>query len=228
LQERFHDYWALAEAMRVQLYWAVAAVPASVSDHYLTKQSSEPKKSGGPEWIQFALRGPSLWATSVAEITRKPLRDIIKRGWITDQERFFAERAEFDLRAAEGADRFTTVFAVLSVLGAIALCGLFYVQPEPGDWFSGLYQDHGWLIVLTATLPGIASFFSASARSRNYRPDAYALMRRMFRRAADFTDAAAAPDHLFQNIVRELGHDALAENAEWLREHRNRKIEPGS
>ena len=44
-----------AEALRVQLYWAIAAVPASVSDHYLCKQSGELGR------IQFTLRGPSLW-----------------------------------------------------------------------------------------------------------------------------------------------------------------------
>ena len=65
---------------------------------------------------------------------------------------------------------------------------------------------------------------------RSYWPHAhaYALMRRMFRRAASFMNTADAPDDLFQDIVRELGREALSENAEWLGEHRNRKIEPGS
>ena len=223
-QEHFQDYRALAEALRVQLYWAIAGVPASVSDHYLRKQSGE------LGWIQFALRGPSLWATSVAQVTRQPLRRIIESGWVNDQERFFAGRAELNLRAAEGAELFTRLFVVLGIVGTIALCGLYYVKTDYGTWLSNLYNKHDWLILLTATLPGVAAFFSVSARLRNYLPHAhaYALMRRMFRRAATLMNAPGAPDALFQSIVRELGREALSENAEWLGEHRNRKIEPGS
>jgi hypothetical protein len=33
-------------------------------------------------------------------------------------------------------------------------------------------------------------------------------------------------DANFQGVVREIGREALAENAEWLVEHRHRKFEP--
>ena len=223
-QEHFQDYRALAEALRVQLYWAIAGVPASVSDHYLRKQSGE------LGWIQFALRGPSLWATSVAEAAPKPLRSIIERGWVNDQESFFAGRAELNLHAAEGADIFTRIFVVLGILSAALLCGLFYVGSDYGSLLANLSNDHERLILLTATLPGVAAFFSASATLRNYLPHAhaYALMRRMFRRAAALMHAPGVTDEVFQNLVRELGREALSENAEWLGEHRNRTIEPGS
>jgi hypothetical protein len=222
-QEKFQDYRALAEALRVQLYWAIAAVPASVSDHYLRKQSGE------LGWIQFALRGPSLWAASVAETIITPQRGIIEKGWVTDQSEFFARKAELNNRAAEGAELYTTIFVVLSIIGAIGLAGLFFANADHGTSLSSLLEDHDWLILATATLPGVAAFFSVSSRLRSYQPHAhaYALMRRMFRRAADLMSVSTS-DAQFQNIVRELGREALSENAEWLGEHRNRKIEPGS
>ena len=37
-QNRFQDYRALAEGLRVQLYWAIGALPAAVPDYYLRKQ----------------------------------------------------------------------------------------------------------------------------------------------------------------------------------------------
>jgi hypothetical protein len=223
-QERFQDYRALAEALRVQLYWAIAAVPASVSDHYLRKQSGE------LGWIQFALRGPSLWAASVAGIARKPLRNIIERGWINDQESFFASKAELNRRAAEGAELFTTIFVALGVAGALALSALYFAQTQSSVPPSCPFEGHTWLIVLTATMPAVAVFFAVSARLRSYWPHAhaYALMRRMFRQAAGLMNASGASDDQFQSIVRELGREALSENAEWLGEHCNRKIEPGS
>jgi hypothetical protein len=222
-QEKFQDYRALAEALRVQLYWAIAAVPASVSDHYLRKQSGE------LGWIQFALRGPSLWATSVAEIIMKPQRGIIENGWVNDQSKFFARKAELNNRAAEGAELYTTIFVILGIIGAIGLGCLFFVKADDDTLLAKLHEDHEGLLLATATLPGVAAFFSVSARLRSYQPHAhaYALMRRMFRRAADLMSICTS-DAQFQNIVRELGREALSENAEWLGEHRNRKIEPGS
>lgn len=229
-QENFQDYRALAEALRVQLYWAIAGVPASVSDHYLRKQSGE------LGWIQFALRGPSLWAAQVAEVSRQPNREIIKTGWLKDQDDFFTARAELHHRAAGRGQALTTFFAVSGILGAIVLLALssdgFMAWLRgwwkvSGPWLEELRQDH-WLIVLTATLPAVAAFFSMSAELRNYEPHqhAYALMRRMFRRAAEVANRTGVSDAVFQDIVREIGREALAENAEWLVEHRHHKIEP--
>ncbi len=219
LQEKFQDYRAIAEALRVQLYWGIAGVPASVSDHYLRKQSGE------LGWIQFALRGPSLWAASVAEICRTPSRHTVITGWIENQRRFFEDKAELHKRAAERGEVLTTLFVVLGVLGALgllALCSDWLPWPPPSRAHRGL------LIVLTATLPGVAAFFSMSAELRNYEPHqhAYALMRRMFGRALDVAGEPGVSDSVFQQVVREIGREALAENAEWLVEHRHHKIEP--
>jgi len=40
-QNRFQDYRALAEGMRVQIFWASSALPSAVSDHYLRLQRDE-------------------------------------------------------------------------------------------------------------------------------------------------------------------------------------------
>jgi hypothetical protein len=73
----------LAEALRVQMYWAVAALPIVASDNYLRKQA------GALGWIQIALRGPALWATSLALEIKVPNRPAIGEGWILDQLKFF-------------------------------------------------------------------------------------------------------------------------------------------
>jgi len=53
-------------------------------------------------------------------------------------------------------------------------------------------------------------------------------MHRMFDAAAEQLAKAGDDDAIYQDIVRELGREALAENAEWLVEHRHRKIEQRS
>jgi hypothetical protein len=50
LSDKYQDYRALAEGMRVQFYWRLAGLKLSVADHYLRKQRSE------LDWICSAIR----------------------------------------------------------------------------------------------------------------------------------------------------------------------------
>ncbi len=217
--------------MRVQLYWAIAAVPSAVSDHYLRKQSGE------LGWIQFALRGPSLWAAALATTSASPDRAAVKQGWIDDQATYFTGRARLLHRAADRrpdrrwTDALVIVGFVVSIL--LLILELFALDHAANlPFIAGVnhvtHPYHTWMIVLAATLPAMAAFFSMSADLRHYEPHshAYALMRRMFGRATDLATSAGQSDKVFKDIVLEIGREALAENAEWLVEHRHRTIEP--
>ncbi len=54
LQDRFQDYRALAEGLRVEFYWRLARVRESVYDHYLARQEGE------LDWIRNAMRAARL------------------------------------------------------------------------------------------------------------------------------------------------------------------------
>ena len=228
-QNRFQDYRALAEAMRVQLFWALTATPAAASDNYLRKQSGE------LGWIQFALRGPALWGAALALTLDRPQREIVTRGWIEDQRDYFvgsdpnvvAGKTRLNEQAAGRGKRWARWFvftglafaAVLAVVEALHLEKLWPGPPNPQDW----------LLVLAALALAVAAFFTVSVDLRAYEAQAhsYALMGRIFERArreATCT-SAATDDREFQALVRELGREALAENAEWLLDHRHRPIE---
>ena len=84
-----------------------------------------------------------------------------------------------------------------------------------------------WLVVLAATLPAVAAFFAISAEKRAYEPHyrSYRLMRAIFGRAlCEANKIPANNDAEFQEVMRDLGREALAENAEWLLDHRHRPI----
>lgn len=222
-QSHFQDYRALAEAMRVQLYWAFAGVPAAVSDHYLRKQSGE------LGWIQFALRGPSLWAAALARILDAPNREVVTRAWINDQARYFGDKRRLHHNADQRGQTWTTVLASCGIVVSTLLL-LLEIVPIPDRLHETIHAYHAYIVVLAATLPALAAFFSLSRELRAYEPHAhsYALMRRMFNRAANEANKPNRSDQDFQDLVRELGREALAENAEWLEEHRHRKIEQHS
>ena len=230
-QGRFQDYRALAEGMRVQLYWAIASVSAAVSDHYLRKQSGE------LGWIQFALRGPALWSAATAATIAVPDRAAVRNGWIGDQATFFADREKLNRSADERGRAWAKTLLVcgLAVSAQLLLFDFFVpASPASGEWATGLLAYlPDWreaFVVLAATLPALAAFFSLSRDLRAYEHHAYsyALMRRMFRRAATEAEKVPQSDDEFKSLVRELGREALAENAEWLVAHRRRKIEQQS
>jgi len=229
-QSHFQDYRALAEAMRVQVYWAVSAVPAAVSDYYLRKQS------GGLGWIQFALRGQSLWAAAVAARLKKPDRTAVEEGWIAGERKFFGDNAILHDRVDRRGRRWTDRLVGLGFLMSLVLLGIILLThwaPPAGparDLLDWLLEYRDELVVLAAALPAFGAFFSVSRDLRAYEAHAhsYALMHRMFDAAAEQLAKAGDDDAIYQDIVRELGREALAENAEWLVEHRHRKIEQRS
>jgi len=50
VQEKFLDYRALAEGMRVALFWRLAGLNSSPASYYLSKQQSE------LDWIRYAIK----------------------------------------------------------------------------------------------------------------------------------------------------------------------------
>lgn len=237
-QNRFQDYRALAEAMRVQLFWALAATPAAASDNYLRKQSGE------LGWIPFALRGPALWASALALALDHPQRQMVTHGWIEDQRNFFTGpvattvggKAGLNTRAAKRGKRWARLFLFAGLGLAMMLAAIEVLRlvlqahgVDLEELWPGLHHAQDWLLVLAATAPAVAAFFTVSLDLRAYEAHAhsYALMGRIFERArreATCT-SAATDDREFQALVRELGREALAENAEWLLDHRHRPIE---
>ncbi len=67
---RFYDYRALAEGLRVQMYWTAAGITACAGDHYLRRQRSE------LDWIRQALRVWTLTARMAGTGWVKGVRSI--------------------------------------------------------------------------------------------------------------------------------------------------------
>jgi hypothetical protein len=232
-QNRFQDYRALAEAMRVQLFWGLAATPIAASDNYLRKQS------GDLGWIRLALRGPALWAAALALTLERPQCELVIRGWIKYQWEYFADpdrgKASLNEYAFNRGKFRAMVFLVLGVAATVALAGLEVLRLwlharglHAADVCIYLPDPRDWLLVIAAVALAIAAFYTVSINLRAYEAHAhsYALMGRIFRRALGEAKEAAKDPAQFKDLVRELGREALAENAEWLLDHRNRPIEP--
>ncbi len=129
--------------------------------------------------------------------------------------------------------RWAIVFVVVGIIATVALAELEVLRL----WLHALHAEdvclylpdpRDWLLVVAAVALAVAAFFTVSINLRAYEAHAhsYALMGRIFRRALDGATEAAKEPEQFEDLVRELGREALVENAEWLLDHRNRPIEP--
>lgn len=224
-QNRFHDYRALAEAMRVQVFWGLAATPVAASDNYLRQQSGE------LGWIQFALRGPALWAAALAFSLVAPNRPMVTAGWIEDQINFFGKDRDSgktgdNRRIARHSILLFQIFLFAEALITSALALMELTRP-PADPTSYEALLRHWLVELAATLPAVEAFFAISAEKRAYEPHyrSYRLMGAIFGPAMrEAKNIPANKDAEFQELMRDLGREALAENAEWLLDHRHRPI----
>ncbi len=83
VQNRFQDYRALAEGLRVQFYWRLSGLAQAASDFYLRQQRDELM------WIAGALRAWGMWIPPLhGAATEAHAAD---RLWIEAQRRYFLD-----------------------------------------------------------------------------------------------------------------------------------------
>jgi hypothetical protein len=85
-QDRFQDYRAIAEGLRVQFFWRLAGSARAVSDYYLRKQRSELR------WIRDVLRVCALRAQPLAASDFAA----VQRLWVKEQRGYYDRAARRD------------------------------------------------------------------------------------------------------------------------------------
>ncbi|MBV8530396.1 MAG: hypothetical protein JO104_03690 [Candidatus Eremiobacteraeota bacterium] len=219
MQDRFQDYRALAEGLRVQFYWRLAGIPESVYDHYLARQEGE------LNWIRSAMRAARFRRHSDADVAvpaekMRGVLEIVLGQWINDQVAYFSRAVG---KERELANRIKSGATFCLVVTAIVALALAIVD------FKGLVQIHPYLVmVLTMALAG-AGLFTGYAQKRAHEEHArrYQRMYVLYSMAGDRVtfflregEIAAA-----RGVLVQLGREALAETCDWLLLHRERQID---
>ena len=181
-QNRFQDYRALAEAMRIQKFWALSSVPRAVSDHYLRMQSDD------LGWVQFALRGPALWAAALSLRLDRPEYALINECWIEAQHTYYAGNAKSEGKAAENRKLHEAMeikkaqwIAWAMVLTALLL-GVALSVDSPRELVE-TPRDVLLLLIPTALAIGAGFAFYSQARAYEAHAHSYTTMGRIFERA---------------------------------------------
>ncbi|HEX3837199.1 MAG TPA: hypothetical protein VHW25_09595 [Steroidobacteraceae bacterium] len=213
-QGRYLDYRALAEGLRVQFYWRLGGLSDNASSSYLRKQLDELR------WIREALR-----ATGAAPPPVAAHPDLALKWWIQDQASYYATRARLHEQRLLRLERSSRVFLALGLLAAFSLV-IFWQQLER------LVTLHHWTVLIMGIAPIGAALLEAYGERSGARTQGnqYARFATIFRRAERFVShfelepATPARHHGELALLRELGREALIENADWVRLLRDRPI----
>jgi hypothetical protein len=226
---KYLDYRALAEALRVDFYWEVAGVRKEYDGEF-AHESFLQKQDAELQWIRNAMRAVSL------RLAIHPGGDF-ERGfpfvfeeWVghesspSGQLSYYRARLE---RLKHTVHRFERVDQVL-LLGGLILALTFAVDVGVGSGASSFLPPHLrstllWGLALVPVYAAIVEIYlnekSDRALIRQYR-----YMSSLFSFAAGELRVAGSVEHKLQ-ILRSLGHACLAEHAQWILAHRDKRIQ---
>lgn len=229
VENRYLDYRALAEALRVQFFWSLAGIPRSVSDDYLQHHRTE------LDWIRSALRAVSIF--QAAECNHRPGDatgiQLALKHWVEHQARWYAGKSVKQAVTLKRLDRWSGIllFAVWLVSMLIPLSLLV-----PWPWLAGWrllasHEPYRGLLLLLVPLPSLAiGLFRVWVEQAGYAEQArnYNRMAHVFRRAAKRVagDLDAGKLDEARETLSRLGIEALEENGDWLLLHRERPLKP--
>lgn len=216
-ENRYQDYRAISEALRVQIAWCHAGMRTQlVESSYLQMQRDE------LQWIRLALRN-AFFISNAAQPRADDSPDHEDcRNWITgDQGQLgYYERAgRREERRARTARRWSLVAVVAGILisaSAGAASAMFHgIDPRwPIAYLESVPITLGGLIALLLRFYGEQRGYAENARRYQKMFAAFDAANRRLR------------DHIGNpsDVLRELGHEALTEHADWLTLRRERPI----
>jgi len=229
------NYRGLAEALRVQFFWRLAGVADSVGRNYEGRQWRE------LDWMRTAAH--AQWVLTGADI---PYRErgaagAIKHGiaevrdhWVLDQQAFFARKTVSEQIRLHRHEQIVRGLVLLGITCGLFALVLFFLHQSNLLRFLPFALFATAMSFIGAGLIHFRAFkLALEAHARRYKES-----RDIFAEAARRLDSThcvgVSPVELDSKIqfeaaclkiLRQLGREALMENADWVLTHRERPLE---
>jgi hypothetical protein len=247
-QERFLDYRALAEALRVAIYWHILSIVGPTGNGEIVDQSENAingvadlypiKQPSELTWVKDTLRVLALCHRPLNKI-RPQLNDAmaylaVRQYWVLGQERYFTQQSERHDRRSNLFEFWSIVCFVITLAFVISMFfsifGLSLLRPldyqVPVFGISLRIRD--LLLIASGLLPGVAAALTGYSERLAYAAQAnqYERMRLLFRRAHDLLPEQLSEDMqpAAWQVFRQLGMEAMKESADWVSIYRQRPI----
>ena len=116
---RFNDYRALAEGLRVQFFWKLPGWRENVPEFYLRKFDGE------INWISIAILTVSIQANNEVEETgSRACLDQVRTHWIHSQKEYYSNSGRQKTNTVEKQTRMTSMFFLLAMAGVFVIFGI--------------------------------------------------------------------------------------------------------
>lgn len=219
------DYRALAEGLRIQLFWKLTGLKEDVTRYYLRKQKSELDwVRKGIETFILSVPGAGDWEDPGAKAFWLSNCRIALDHWVNDQRKYYKKTASRDLRKLKRQEHMVYAF----FLFGLAIAILVFILD-----ISSLHSDrvkfiHHILIVAMGLAPALAAALDGYAEKM-----AFASQNKVYKRMYNLFDRASNQLRtMWENhdldgarlLIRELGREALLENSDWVLMHRERPM----
>ncbi|HEX5736353.1 MAG TPA: hypothetical protein VF131_26215 [Blastocatellia bacterium] len=228
-QNKYQDYRALAEGLRVRFFWGLAGLKDSVADRYLRMQNSE------LDWIRSAIRTWSVptgeHAGDACSVARpRDLMSLVLAHWVEDQHAYFVKTARRNGLRLKRLRRLANILFGVGVVWTV-----FEIIKPPMKWVpvvtsSAKWQGFAYCLTVALGLTPIVgillfSYVRTSALAENTKQ--YGRMSTLFANARQCLSEYLRLDRRdsAEGVIRELGQEALAENGAWVFLHRQRPID---
>jgi hypothetical protein len=231
-ERKYLEYRALAEGIRVQFFWLVAGLPEAAAEHYLRKQRTE------LDWIRNALRSAMVFAAPAPD----PDLAFLKERWIDDQGAFFKRAMHRDQKLDQQLANVVGLQVALATLAIVCLTFLDWhvvrevhaisqlFSPQVTERLESAAQPlHRYLILAVGVFTAGAGFVLGYSKTKAIKEQVrqYERMSSIFELACNKFESFACllNVEMAHVLIRELGEEALNENADWVILHLARPIE---
>ncbi len=245
-QERFLDYRALAEALRVAVYWKILGIDGywpgernSVDEKFTADSDSigalanfyPIKESSELTWIKACLRTIDLWHRTKGPAPKGGMNfeahNMARRFWVYGQLSYFERQEAKHNRRAEFLESWSLVVLVTT---PFLLVPLLLSAIGSDQYLGSKTTMHDIFLIATGILPGIAAALTSYSERLALTAQArqYDRMRMLFKRAYDLLPETLDEntEHYARSLYRDLGIEAMKESADWMAIYRQRPIQP--
>lgn len=209
---KYLDYRALAEGLRVQIFWRLAGICDAVSDNYLLKQNDE------LQWIREGLRGRNALPAMKQDL------NLVYTHWIKDQENYFTKCANRQHKKLERLEHYANFLYGSGLLVSIIAIVFWDYLEHDKTLHHALIVFMGFTPIVAALWINYAEKISLHAQSKQYARFAV-----IFNRARKIFESLNENNEANQlqkkKLIKELGKEALIENGDWVLMRRERPIE---
>lgn len=228
---RFLNYRALAEALRVDFYCELAGVRAQFRgefshENFLQRQDFE------LEWIRAAMRAVSLRRALYPRAVLPHGFELAYAAWIGDpdpvngagQLHYYRQRARALERRQRFAEGISTVLLFTGLALGIVLATTAILSFVSEVRIGSRLRDALVLVLALVSIYGAIFEIYLGEKADRALIRQYRYMESLFSIAArELASARSLPDKL--EILRSLGHASLAEHAQWILAHRDKRID---